>query len=108
MSYRILISGPAERDIRETIAWWGENRSSEQAQRWYDSIYPAIATLSEHPDRCPVAPETDLLPTGIRQLQFGIGRRPTHRILFTIVGQEVRVLRVRHSAQQNLTLDDLG
>lgn len=107
MKYRVVITNAAKRDLFQTIAWWGEHRSFEQAERWYAKIVPAIDTLAEQPDRCPVSPETDLLPTGLRQLHFGLGRKTTHRIVFTIVGQEVRILRVRHAAQQNLTLDEL-
>jgi plasmid stabilization system protein ParE len=107
MSYRITITQVAERDIRQALTWWRDNRSSEQAERWYNKIYPAIATLSKQPDRCPLAPETDLLPTGLRQLHFGVSRKATHRIVFTIEGQEVKVVRVRHFAQRELALDDL-
>jgi plasmid stabilization system protein ParE len=70
-------------------------------------VEPAIDTLAESPDRCPASPETNLLPTGLRELHFGLGRKATHRIVFTIIGQDVRVLRIRHAAQQGLTLDDL-
>jgi plasmid stabilization system protein ParE len=108
MSHRVVITGPAQRDIDQAVTWWSEHRSSEQAERWYNQIYPAIATLAEQPDRYPTSPEADLLPTGLRQLHFGSGRRTTHRIVFTIVGWEVRVLRVRHVAQQNLTTEDLA
>lgn len=107
MTYRVILVRAAKRDLFETISWWSEHRSSEQAEQWYARIVPAIATLANDPDRCPVSPETDLLPTGLRQLHFGLGRKATHRIVFTIVDNEVRVLRIRHSAQQFLTLDDL-
>lgn len=107
MTYRVVIMRSAEREIRQIVDWWRDHRSIEQAERWYRKIYPAIATLARQPQRCPVSPETDLVPTGLRQLHFGIGRRATHRIIFTVVGQEVRVMRVRHAAQRNLTLDDL-
>jgi len=107
MTYRVVVTRAAKRDLFQTVAWWSEHRSAEQAERWYMKIVPAIDTLAEQPDRCPVSPETDLLPTGLRQLHFGSGRRPTHRIVFTIIDKEVRVLRIRHAAQQSLTLDDL-
>jgi plasmid stabilization system protein ParE len=67
----------------------------------------AIETLAQQPDRCPHAPETDLLPTGLRELHFRSGRKITHRILFTVLSNNVRILRIRHAAQQYLTLDDL-
>jgi plasmid stabilization system protein ParE len=107
MTYHVVITGPAKRDIHEALTWWSKHRSSEQAERWYSKIYPAIPTLSAEPERCPIAPETDLLESGLRQLRFGVRRKTTHRILFTIVGQEVRILRIRHVAQKLLDLDDL-
>lgn len=107
MTYRVIVTGPAERDLRQIVRWWSEHRSTEQALRWYVRIGPAIDTLATRPERCPKSPETALLSTGLRQLHFGLGRRATHRIVFTIIGQEVRVLRIRHAAQQSLTLDDL-
>jgi plasmid stabilization system protein ParE len=43
----------------------------------------------------------------LKQLLFGIGRRATHRVVFIIENNQVTVLRVRHSAQDALTLEDL-
>jgi plasmid stabilization system protein ParE len=108
MSYRVVITGPAQRDIRDAVRWWHENRSPAQAERWYEKIIPAITTLAENPDRCPISPESDLLPTGLRQLHFGLSRKTTHRIVFTIEGTNVIVLRVRHVARQDLGLEDLA
>jgi plasmid stabilization system protein ParE len=107
MKNRIVITRSAERDIRQAVSWWRDNRSRDEAERWYDKIYPAIATLRSHPQRCPIAPESDLLPTGLRQLHFGLSRKTTHRIVFTIEGENVVVLRVRHVAQRDLDFDDL-
>ena len=103
----IQIAEPAERDIRSAHDWWSENRSAEQADRWYNNIYKAIETLRSMPSRCPLAPESDLHPSGLRQLSFGIGKHPTHRIIFTIERDTVIILRVRHTSQQDLTAADL-
>lgn len=107
MRYRIVLTSAAKRDLFQNVAWWGQHRSWEQAERWYDGIVATIDTLAERPARCSDSPENDLLPSGLWQLHFGVGRRTTHRIVFTIVEHEVRILRVRHTAQQDLTLDDL-
>ncbi|MFN6513748.1 MAG: type II toxin-antitoxin system RelE/ParE family toxin [Nostoc sp. CreGUA01] len=57
------------------------------------------------PKRCPLAPENEYLSQEIRQLLYGRGRN-SYRILFTILeGQEVstvRILHIRHAAQQIL------
>ena len=55
-----------------------------------------------------VVDEVDLLDGGMRQLLFGIGRRPTHRIVFTICDEVITVLRIRHSSQDVLESDDLA
>jgi len=54
-----------------------------------------------------MALESDLLAQGIRQLNFGLGCSPTHRIVFAIDGSTVAVLRVRHASQSALSLDEL-
>jgi len=105
--YQVVITRPAEADIRTAYEWWRDHRSADEARRWYENIFPAIDALRDWPEACPPAPETDLHPNGLRQLHFGIGRRPTHRIVFTIEGLEVIILRVRHTAQRDLRLRDL-
>ena len=107
MTYRVLITHAAQQDIRETVCWWRDNRSAEQAERWLDLLTPALDTLTHFPERCPRAPETDLLPTGLRQLYFGVRRQATHRIVFTIDGDTVVILRVRHVARQSLARDEM-
>ncbi|MDZ4658204.1 MAG: hypothetical protein SH868_11560 [Bythopirellula sp.] len=42
------------------------------------------------------------------QLLYGLGRRPTHRILFGIESETVIIFRVRHTSQDALTGEDLG
>lgn len=106
--FHLLITGPAKHDIQSAYDWWASNRSREQAIRWYKGIYSAIESLSDMPDRCSLATESELFEHGIRQLLFGVGRRRTHRILFGIDHDVVVVFRVRHTSQDALLLDDLG
>src|SRR5688572_27231577 len=97
--HSVIITGPAKRDIQNAYDWWAENRSAEQAERWYVAIHDAIKSLCHMPERFSAATETDLLAQGVRQLLFGLGRRPTHRVVFTIDHNTVVVLRVRHTSQ---------
>lgn len=57
------------------------------------------------PSRCSLARENDYFRQEIRQVLYGRGRN-SYRIIFTIlVGQKistVRVLHIRHAAQQTL------
>ncbi|MEX0642687.1 MAG: type II toxin-antitoxin system RelE/ParE family toxin [Pirellulales bacterium] len=104
---RVIITGPAQRDIQAAYDWWEANRSAEQAKRWYIGIHAAIRSLKNNPERCAMATESDLWTQGIRQLLFGLQRRPTHRVVFAIDGEIVVVLRVRHASQDALSPDDL-
>ena len=108
MKYSVAITERAAREIEETAAWWAGERSTEQAQRWYQGIHTAIAGLATLPERCPLVAERIEVPYEIRQLQYGLGSRPTHRVIFSIVRETVIVLTVRHVARGPLQADDLA
>ena len=107
MTYTIVISEPAERELEDAARWWAEHRSAEQAQRWYRGFLNAIRSLADNPARCPLAREDRLFSAEIRELHFGLGRHPSHRAVFTLVRDVVLVLTIRHVAQADLTADDL-
>lgn len=107
MKFRVILTEPAAAAIEESAVWWARERSVEQASRWYDGIRAAIASLDEHPERCPPAAEDDQFPYDLRELHFGLGSRPTHRVVFTIVKQHVVVLADRHAAQRYLRPRDV-
>jgi plasmid stabilization system protein ParE len=81
---QVKITEPAKQDIRSSFEWWRDNRSAEQADRWYRGIHKSITSLRKMPERCGQAPEADLLDGDMRQLLFGIGRRPTQNYFLTI------------------------
>lgn len=105
--FAIHITDVAEQDIQSAFEWWRDNRSASEAERWYQSIYPAIETLQSMPHRCAFATERELIGVELRQLLYGIGRRPTHRILFSVENETVIILRVLHNAQQHLRPDQI-
>ncbi len=107
MTYELNVTGPAKKDIRDCHDWWSENRSEQQADRWLIAIDRAIWSLRSEATRCNLAIEPDLRTAGIRQLTVGLGRRPSHRILFAIEGETVIVYRVRSLAQAAIDIDDL-
>lgn len=107
MRYRVLVTDKARRDLEAACAWWSENRACEQAERWYVGLAAAISLLAQNANRCPPAPESDSLPYDIRQFNYGVRRRVTHRAVFTIRDDVVLVLRIRHLAQEALSPDDL-
>ena len=107
MNYQVIVTEPAEQDIDSNVYWWSKNRSAAQSLRWYDGILLTIDSLEEQPQRCPLVHEDEQFSEEIRELHYGIGSRPTHRIIFTIHSEVVLVLAVRHAAQADLTAADL-
>ena len=107
MSRRVVITEQAEREMQSAFAWWAEHRSKRQADRWYAGLAKSIANLSENAERHSQSRERDRFAYEIRDLLFGLGRRPTHRAVFAIRGEEVVVLTIRHVAQQDLSPDDI-
>ena len=107
MSLPVIIEPEAKASLRHAVEWWSENRSQEQALRWYDGIYDALQTLTNHPQRCPLARENNKSDDELRELHFGLQTRPTHRIIFVIDPEAVRVLAIRHVSQDDATPEDL-
>ncbi len=68
----------------------------------------AILALDQHPDRCPVAPESVDPDNPVRVLSYG--RRPhLYRIFFTVdhSAKVVPVVHVRRGARQRPTAEEL-
>jgi hypothetical protein len=59
------------------------------------------------PQRCPLACENHKSDDELRELHFGLATRPTHRIIFVIDPDAVRVLAIRHVAQDDVAPEDL-
>jgi plasmid stabilization system protein ParE len=97
VSYRVLIQPTAVDDLDGAFRWISRT-SADRAATWLDEIFTAIQTLREFPRRCPRAPEDDAFSEEIRQLLHG-----DFRTLFTVDGDAVRVLHVRHGARRPLT-----
>ena len=108
MKYQIEMLPRAIAELRSIVLWWSDHHSKEQAARWLIGMETAIAGLSNHPEQYPSAFEADSFPFEVRELHYGIKRRKTHRVLFAIRQDVVRVYSIRHLAQDILTADDLG
>ena len=102
MKYEILISPRAMRDIDEVAAYI-ELDSPANAQRWLHGVREAIASLADLPRRCPPARESHPDGPEFRQLVFG-----SYRILFTITGQIVEVVHIRHGHRSNAGPEQIG
>ena len=103
MKYKLIIQPPALEDLDEAYDWIRQ-RAPEAAARWFNGFVDALETLRSFPERCGVAPENEYFEQEIRQLLYG-RRGGVYRALFTIVGDEVHVLHIRHAARKPLEPD---
>ncbi len=98
--YTVIIETTAEEDIESISCWIAEN-SPQKAREWYAQVKEAILSLSQHPNRCPLALENKFFEEEIRHLLYG-KHRYIYRILFTVQKDTVHVLHVRHGAREPL------
>ena len=101
MKFEIVVEPDAETGIEAAYLYLVSEASVEVAERWYNGLDAAIATLARMPDRCPLAPENDFFDEEIRQLLIA-----TYRVLFMEQGKRVHILHVRHMAQRRLYEDE--
>jgi plasmid stabilization system protein ParE len=109
MTRSLVIPGRVERELRTIVAWYRTTSgSSSVAQRWHDGIVVAIRSLARRPRRGSPARENDRFDFDLFELAYGSGKRRTHRILYRFDDQEVRILAIRHVAQDDVTDADLA
>jgi hypothetical protein len=76
--------------------------AGEAGLRWFLKLDEAIASLAKMPKRCKLAPENTAFPFEVRELLYG--QKPhIYRILFTIEGNVVYVLHLRHGRRATLS-----
>lgn len=98
--WEIIIELPAQADIAEAYLWLAE-QDAETAVRWFNGLYDTIGALERFPERCPLAPESRFFNREIRETFHG-RRQHKYRILFTLEGEAVHILHVRHGARLGL------
>jgi plasmid stabilization system protein ParE len=95
MVYRVRQTDEAHQDLIHILQWLIKQHAGETGLRWFDRLQEAMETLSEHPQRCMLAPESKEFSFEVRQLVFG--RKPhLYRVLFTIEEEAVVILNIRH------------
>jgi plasmid stabilization system protein ParE len=99
MTFRVETTAQAERDAESILEWLLSQHAGEAGTRWFQALESAIASLTEFPKRCALAPEDRVFPFEVRQLLYG--HKPhIYRILFTIQDETVYVLHIRHGRRQ--------
>jgi plasmid stabilization system protein ParE len=100
MAFEVRVSAAADAEA-DAIYEWLAQRAPQGAVRWYNGLLDAIESLADFPRRCSLAPEDEHFDEEIRQLLYG-KRRNVYRVLFTIRGNTVHVLHIRHASRRFL------
>jgi plasmid stabilization system protein ParE len=98
MTYRVELTSRAEFDLRE-IAATVLAEAPVRGALWLDRLERSILALSQMPERCPLEPALSSKHREVRKLLFGTTRY-RYRVYYTIAGDIVWVLHIRHSSRQ--------
>jgi toxin ParE1/3/4 len=102
MAFLVKTSAAAEQSANTILEWLVSQHAGDTGVRWFLAMQDAIASLAAFPKRCSIAPENAEFPFEVRQLFYG--RKPhVYRILFTIEGETVHILHIRHGRREPLT-----
>lgn len=108
MKFRVKTLRKAETDVR-SITKYIHKRSPQGAAAWLDAYRQARTRLANNADSCGQADENEHFDIDVRQALFKTRHGRVYRLLFTIVGNEARILRVRGPGQapmaQEITSD---
>ena len=91
--YRVILSPFATENIRQAHEWLTAENPA-YAAKWLAGIREKILDLATLPKSHALAPENKAFDCEVRQALFGSGT--PWRIFFTIDGDTVQVLHVRH------------
>jgi plasmid stabilization system protein ParE len=95
MEYEVIVEDRAREDMLGIAAWIARD-SPASAMHWMVQIWEAVESLGQFPLRCPIAPEAGVHGAEVRHRIVG-----EYRILFSVRGERVIILHVRHSARRH-------
>ena len=98
MSYDVELSFRAERDLDRILGWIAE-RSPQGARNWLQRWKEVRRFLSERPESCRLAPESEDHEEEIRHIVFKTRQGRKYRALFVIRGNCVFVTNLRGPGQ---------
>jgi plasmid stabilization system protein ParE len=106
MKFNVIALRRADDDVRH-ITRWIAKRSPNGALSWLNAYEQLLARLAEQADSYNAAIEAPDFTVPLKQALFRTRQGRTYRAIFTVVGNEVRVLRVRGPGQPALREDEL-
>lgn len=108
MPHSLIFAAEARAQLATISRWYEmESGSQEIARQWREGFLLELESLRNNPLRGSLSAENRKLGLELRELHYGSGRRKTHRAVYLIVDDIVRVVAIRHHAQRDLRREDL-
>jgi plasmid stabilization system protein ParE len=106
MNYHVIALRRADADVRHIVHWIAQ-RSLQGAESWLAAYEQLLERLADQADSCAAALEDAECSIRLKEALFRTCHGSTYRAVFTIVGDEVRILRIRGPGQPPLVDDEL-
>jgi plasmid stabilization system protein ParE len=103
MTRSVRVLHRAQQDVEGCYDYIAE-RSPPGAERWFNRFSETRDRLAIDAERRGLASESDFVDYEIREVLFKTRQGRPYRILFTIVDNEVLVLRVRGPGQDDVSV----
>lgn len=107
MTFRVRALRKAEADVR-SIARYIHEHSPQGAEAWLNAYRKARTDLAKTAESCSAADENEHFKIEVKQAFFKTRYGRIYRLLFTIVGDEARILRVRGPGQAPVDTEQLS
>lgn len=85
-----------------------EKKSAQGAALWWEAYQEALENVSMRPFAFGLAPENQCVEYELRQVLFKTRYGRTYRGVFTVVHDQVRILRIRGLGQPPLLQDEIA
>jgi toxin ParE1/3/4 len=100
MSYKVLLTRSAERDLEEIYGYIAENDTQGNADRVLDILMEVAETLAAFPERGSYPKE--LLVLGIRE--YRQAHFKPYRLIYRVIGQQVLIYMIADGRRDMQTL----
>ena len=107
MSSPVKLEPRAERQVQERAEYLARHHGNAAAVRWFAAVDATLDRLADSASGRPLCLDEAAEGTGLREIYFGIGRTPTHRMVFEAVGGSVTIFLVWATALGDFTAGDL-
>jgi plasmid stabilization system protein ParE len=107
VTLRVRILPRAKTDFLSIFSYI-EERSPDGASRWRLAFESGVERARNNPQLFPLAPEDVITSSALRQILFKTQQGLPYRAVFTVLGDELLIVRIRGAGQPPLQADEMA